>query len=122
MDERLRRTFLIIFTVLIIIGFGFAINFSMKADVNRKLFEKEMAFRLDMEEKVSKLREDNLELATALKNKDLEYQEKDELIAELNKTVSDQQNAIEGLRLELKGMTLLKDQIEDNLKTELSKE
>ena len=79
-----------------------------------------MAFRLDMEENVNKLRNEKMDLTTAIQDKDLEIQDKDKLITELNKTVADQKETIESLQLELKGMTLLKEQLENNLKTELS--
>lgn len=121
-DDRVAKTILLIFAILIIIGFSFAFNLNVKANESRKLFEKEMAFRLDMEEQVSKLRTDKMELTTILKNRDLEIKQRNELIAELNKVISDKEDTIAKLQLELKGMTLLKEQLENSLKTELSKE
>lgn len=122
MNDRSRKTILLILAILVIIGFSYAINLNLRANENRKLFEKEMAFRLDMEEQVSKLRTDKMELTTVLKNRDLEIKQKNELIAELDKTNSDQKDTIASLQLELKGMTLLKEQLENSLKVELSKE
>ena len=120
MDDRARRMVFFIFAILVVAGFGFAINFNLKAKENRRAFENEMAFRLDMEENVNKLRNEKMDLTTAIQDKDLEIQDKDKLITELNKTVADQKETIESLQLELKGMTLLKEQLENNLKTELS--
>lgn len=120
MEYSVKKTTLFIFIVLLLISFAIGIKLNVKASDNRKLFEKEMAFRLDMEEKVSKLRNENMELLTAIKNKDLELIEKDQLIASLTQSYGDQKGLIESLQLELKGMTLLKDQLEENLKTELS--
>ncbi|MBL7196484.1 MAG: hypothetical protein ISS47_00140 [Candidatus Omnitrophica bacterium] len=121
MNDRAKGTILFIFIILAIIGFIFAFNSNIKANENRKLFEKEMAFRLDMEEKVSKLRNEKMDLTTALKNKDLEIQQKDQLIKDLNQTISEQKVKIEILQSELKKATLLKEELEDNLKEELSK-
>lgn len=121
MNDRAKGTILFIFIILTIIGFIFAFNSNIKANENRKLFEKEMAFRLDMEEKVSKLRNEKMDLTTALKNKDLEIQQKDQLIKDLNQTISEQKVKIEILQSELKKATLLKEELEDNLKEELSK-
>jgi hypothetical protein len=103
-----------------VIGFSFAFNYNIKAGENRRLFEKEMAFRLDMEEKVTNLRNENIELAAVLKSKDLEIKQKDQLIVDYGQSDSNQQETIENLRLELKGMTLLKEQLEKNLREELS--
>jgi len=93
----------------------------LKAGENRKLFEKEMAFRLDMEEKVSKLMKEKMDLITVLKNNDSEIQKKNKLISELNQTAAEQKTQIDNLEIELRGMTLLKDKLENNLKEELSK-
>lgn len=85
------------------------------------MFEKEMAFRLDMEERVTNLRSENMELLANLKSKDLEIKKKDQLITDFSKKDSAQRETIENLQLELKGMTLLKEQLEKNLKDELSR-
>ena len=122
MNDRVRRTILFIFSILVIIGFAFAFNYNQNANVNRKLFEKEMAVRFDMEEMVSKLRSEKMDLITALKNKNLEILKKEELAADFNQTIADQKEVIENLRLELKGMTLLKRQLEKSLKEELSQD
>lgn len=121
MKDRTRSAVSFVLAILVIIGFAVAFNSNNKANKNRKAFEKEMAFRLDMEEKVSKLRNDKMELTTQLKTKDVEIQKKDQLLADLNKTVSQQQETIETLQLELKGMTLLKNELEDDLKAESAK-
>ncbi|MFC1646175.1 hypothetical protein ACFL2Y_03250 [Candidatus Omnitrophota bacterium] len=120
MASRTKEPVLLVLVILTIIGFIFAFNSNTKADKNRKLFEKEMAFRLDMEEKVSKLRNENMDLATALKNKDLDIRQKVELIGDLNQTVSDQNTEIESLKSELRKVTLLKEQLESDLKEALS--
>ncbi len=120
MDNKIRKPIFFFVAVLAILGFLLAFNFNMKANDNRKLFEKEMAFRLDMEEKVSKLRSENMELTSAVKNKDLEIQKKDQAIADFEQASSKQKESVDSLQLELKAMTLLKNQLEEDLRQALS--
>jgi len=121
MDNKIRKPIFFFVAVLAILGFLLAFNFNMKANDNRKLFEKEMAFRLDMEEKVGKLRSENMELTSAVKNKDLEIQKKDQLLNDLDQVASQHKEVMESLQLELKAMTLLKNQLEKDLRQALSR-
>ena len=121
MGDKTKEKALLIFIILTIIGFIFAFNTNVKANKHKKLFEKEMAFRLDMEEKVSKLRNEKMNLTTTLRDKDLEVQRKNRLIENLDQTISGQEAEIDELQSELEKLTLLKEKLEDNLKEELSK-
>jgi predicted transcriptional regulator len=118
MKDRAKNTLLFIFAILAIVGIAFAFSSFMKSGENRKLFEKEMAFRLDMEEKVSKLRNEKMDLITELKNKELEVQQtqnKEKIISELNQKLDEQNVKIESLQSELGSLKLLKDELEAKL-------
>lgn len=121
MVEKAKGAILFILIASIVLCLAFAVKLYLKAGENRKLFEKEMVFRLDMEEKTSKLMKEKMDLIAVLKNKDSEIQNKNELISELNQTVAEQNTQIDNLEIELRGMTLLKDKLEYNLKEELSR-
>ncbi|MDD5005194.1 MAG: hypothetical protein PHS93_01660 [Candidatus Omnitrophica bacterium] len=103
-----------IFMVLAIIGFILAFNTGAEAGKYKKLFEKEMAFRLDMEEKVNNFRNEKMSLTTALQDKDQE-------IEKLKSAVATKENDITKLQSDLDQMTLLKNKLEENLKEELAK-
>lgn len=122
MGDKTKDLYLFIFIILTIIGFIFAFNGSIKAGKNQKLFEKEMAFRLDMEEAVTKLRSEKMNLTTTLKDKDLEIKRNNEKIENLSNIISGQETKINALSSELQKESLLKDKLEDNLKEELSKQ
>ena len=89
MGDKTKDLTLFIFILLTIIGFAFAFSTSIKSDKNKKLFEKEMAFRLDMEEQLSKLRNEKINLTSGLNEKDTEIQRKNQLIENLEKTVTE---------------------------------
>ena len=111
--------FVIILTVLSI---AFAANTITKSNKFKRAFEKEMAFRLDMEERVSKLRNEKLDLTNKLKDRDLEIKELNMKIELLEKDIADQESKVKQLQVELNTMTLLKEKLEDNLKEELAKQ
>lgn len=122
MGDKTKDLTLFIFILLTILGFAFAFSTSMKADKNKRLFEKEMAFRLDMEEQLSKLRNEKINLTSLQNEKDAEIQRKNQLIENLEKTVSEKNSEIANLQSELEKLTLLKEKLEDNLKEELAKQ
>ena len=121
MGNKAKDIRLLIFITLTIIAFMFAFNGNIKADRNKKLFEKEMAFRLDMEEKLSKIRNEKINLITVLKDRELEIKRNTERINSLNNIISEKNKEIENLQTELEKLNLLKEKLEDNLKEELSK-
>ena len=109
-----------VFVVVAVIALIFAFNASAGASKYKKLFEKEMAFRLDMEEKVGNLRNEKVNLTNILKDKNLEIQKKDQLISALNDGVAGKDAEVNRLQSELKKLDLLKQKLEDNLKDALS--
>ncbi|NQU19269.1 hypothetical protein HQ550_03850 [bacterium] len=111
-----------VFVVVAVIALIFAFNASAGANKYKKLFEKEMAFRLDMEEKVDNLRNEKVNLANILKDKNLEIQKKDQLISALNDGVAGKDAEVNRLQSELKKLDLLKQKLEDNLKDALSEQ
>lgn len=117
-----------VLVVVIIISFIFAFNVNAQANKYKKLFEKEMAFRLDMEEKVSNSRNEKINLTIALKDKDLEIQKKDQLIENLNQAISQKDSEISQkdseinrIQSELQKSNLLKQRLEEDLAQELTK-
>jgi len=113
---------LLILILMTTLGFILAINANGKAAKFRGSFEKEMAFRLDMEERVTKLRSENLKLTAVLKDKDLEIQENKTTIAGLNELATTLKEDIQSLQLELKEAVALKQKLVDSLREELDKE
>ena len=122
MSTRVKDVILIIAVVAAVISMMIAFNVSVKADKHKRSFEKEMAFRLDMEEKVTRLRNEKVDLLAKIKDKDLAIQKKDASIKQLKKDISQAQDEIERLQLELERSNLLKQQLEENLKDVLSKQ
>ena len=129
MNDKFKDMALFVIIVIAIIGFIFAISISIKANSYKNNFEKEMAFRLDMEEKVTKLRTERIDLTTALKDRELEIKKKDNLIESLNQEIVKNNTEIQSFRVKIKDLqvelekvNLLKEKIEDNLKEELSKQ
>lgn len=122
MDYKTKDAALLIFIVLTILGFLLALNMNLKANKFNRGFQKEMAFRLDLEEGVNKLRSEKMDLTNMLMDKDLEIKKNKELIENLNQVISEQQADIKKLQSELEKLTLLKDKLEDNLKEELIKQ
>ena len=129
MSERFKDITLLVLIIVAMICFIFAVSANIKAGNYRNSFEKEMAFRLDMEEKVTKLRADKLGLAESLKDKELEIQKKGNLIENISQEISKNKadiqslrDKVKGLQVELEKMNLLKEKLEDNLKEELAKQ
>ncbi|MDD5617763.1 MAG: hypothetical protein PHG69_01590 [Candidatus Omnitrophica bacterium] len=99
---------MIVVPVLIILAaaaFVFAFSANNESQKYKKLFEKEMAFRLDMEEKVNQLRNEKIELTTAMDNKAIEIQEKDTKITELNKIIDSKDTVLKNLQIEIEKAT-----------------
>lgn len=121
MNDKTKDLALLIFIILTIIGLILSFSTYIKLNMYKKSFEKEMAFRLDMEEKVNKLRSEKVELTASLQDKNLDIQRKGQLIENLNSVVSGNETEIKRLQSELERLALLKDKLEENLKDELVK-
>lgn len=115
-----------VLVILVVIGFIFAFSVNAQVSKYKKLFEKEMAFRLDIEEEVNNLRSEKMGLTTALKDNVLEIQKKDGLINNLNqaisKAISEKDAEISNLQLELQKSNLLKQSLEERLASELTEQ
>jgi peptidoglycan hydrolase CwlO-like protein len=99
-----------VFIILTVISFVFAFSASTETQKYKKMFEKEMAFRLDMEEKVNQLRNEKLELSGAMDSKDLAVKEKDVKIDELNKVIESKDAEIKELKSKAENATPAVDQ------------
>ena len=81
-----------------------------------------MAFRLDMEERLTKLRNETLEFTNALKDKEVEIKKQGIRIELLEKDIANKETEFQKLQTELNAMTLLKEKLEENLKEEFTKQ
>ena len=109
-------------TIVAALSIVFAVNTTIKSDKFRRAFEKEMAFRLDMEERVAKLRNEALELTNALKEKEVEIKRQGIRIELLEKDTAHKETDFQKLQTELDTLILLKEKLEENLKEELAKQ
>ncbi|MDD5291602.1 MAG: hypothetical protein PHY46_00245 [Candidatus Omnitrophica bacterium] len=110
-----RKGLAVLLPVLIIltaVAFVFAFSASTDTQKYKKLFEKEMAFRLDMEEKVSQLRNEKIELTAAIDSKDLEIKGKDKKIQELNDIIETKDTEIKNLNSTMDKINSLTSQAE----------
>jgi peptidoglycan hydrolase CwlO-like protein len=101
-----------IFIILAAVAFVFAFSANGEAQKYKKMFEKEMAFRLDMEEKVNQLRSEKIEFTSTVDNKDSEIKEKDNKISELNKAIDSKDTEISGLKAEVDKLNSLNSQLQ----------
>lgn len=129
MNERFKDITSLVLIAVAMICFIFAVSANIKAGNYKNSFEKETAFRFDMEEIVNKLRSGQLKLTESLKDKELEIQRKGNLIENMDQEISRNkaeiqsfQDKIKDLQTELEKMNLLKEKLEDNLKEELAKQ
>ena len=122
MDKGAKDLIILFIVIIAILAIVLAVNSNLKSDKNRRAFEKEMALRLDVEERVSKLRQENLGLAAELKDKDLKIKKDEIRIELLEKDIADKEGRLAKIKKELDTMTLLKEKLEDNLKEELAKQ
>jgi peptidoglycan hydrolase CwlO-like protein len=99
-----------ILNILAAVAFVFAFSANGEAQKYKKLFEKEMAFRLDMEEKVNQLRSEKVEFTSVVDNKDSEIKEKDNKISELTKIVDSKDTEIADLKAEVEKLSSLNNQ------------
>jgi len=90
-----------ILIVLAAVAFVFAFSASGEAQKYKKLFEKEMAFRLDIEEKVNQLRSDKIEFTSTVDSKNMEIKAKEDKISELTKVVDSKDTEITSLKAEV---------------------
>lgn len=124
--ERMNRTkkdiFVFVGMVVAVLSIAVAVNTAIKSDAFKRKFEKEMAFRLDLEERVTKLRNEKLELANSLKDKELEVKNRRATTELLDKEITNKDTEIQKLQSELRTMTLLKNKLEEDLKEELTEQ
>lgn len=109
-------------TIVAVVSIVVAVNVMIKSERVKRAFENEMAFRLDSEERVNKLRNENINLATQLKDKELAIQKHKGSLDTLQQDLKKTKEALAQTEKELQTMTLLKEKLEENLKVELSKQ
>lgn len=118
-----KKDVIVLFTTIVaVVSIVVAVNVMIKSDRVRRAFENEMAFRLDSEERVNKLRNENINLATQLKDKELAIQKQKGSLDTLQQDLEKTKEALAQTEKELQTMTLLKEKLEENLKVELSKQ
>lgn len=122
MPKNNKDIFVLCIAIVAAVSIALAVNTTIKSDKLKRAFEKEMAFRLDSEERVTKLRNEKLDLTNQIKDRDLEIKKlkanTDLLLSDLTKT----EEELTQVRKDLQTMTLLKDKLEESLKGELSKQ
>lgn len=103
-----------IFIILTVAAFVFAFSVNTEVQKYKKLFEKEMAFRLDMEEKVNQFRSEKIEMSSVIDDKDAQIKEKNAKIDELNKAIDAKDVEIKSLKLTIEKVNSLTKQAEQN--------
>jgi len=99
--------------IFIAVAFVFAFTANTEAQRYKKLFEKEMAFRLDMEEKVGQLRNEKIELTNAIDSKDSEIKSRDKKIVELNDIIEARDAEVKDLKSTMEKINSLTSQADE---------
>ena len=112
----------LVLAIIALMTFMFGFNARTELNKYKRNFEREMALRLDMEEKVNRFSSERVGMMTQIKNNALEIEKKDATIVQLSRDSETQQERTEELSKQLEQMTLLKEQLEENLKEALVKQ
>lgn len=113
--------FVLFATIVTIVSIAFAINTKIKSEKSEQKFANEMAFRMDLEERVTKLRNEKLGLTNLLKDKEVAIKKQKIRIELLEKDIARKETKLGLLRSDLRATILLKERLEEDLKEELKK-
>lgn len=113
--------FVLFATIVAVVSIAFAINTKIKLEKSEQKFANEMAFRMDLEERVTKLRNEKLGLTNLLKDKEVAIKKQKIRIELLEKDIARKETKLGLLRSDLRATILLKERLEEDLKEELKK-
>jgi uncharacterized protein YlxW (UPF0749 family) len=116
MEESLKSRVILILGITTIIFFIFAVGSCGNASRMKGARDKEMATRLDLEEKMSKYTQDKTRLDDKLKNTASALEEEKNAHQATKKTLLQEQLVSQSLKEEILKVTKLKEALEDDLK------
>lgn len=121
MEENLRNRIILILAIFNIIFFILTINSCNSAHRQKIARDKEMATRLDLEEKMGKFSQEKNSITEKLKAKEKEFEEEKSAHDTTKKALVQEQLINESLKEELQKVTKLKEALEEDLKEALVK-
>lgn len=119
MEEAIRNRIILILAVLCIILFIGSLSSCGNVYRLKRLRDKEMAMRLDIEEKINKFSQENATLQERLNRKDVELTEERSSHQATKKAMAQEQLVNESIKDELQKVTKLKETLEADLKEAL---
>jgi uncharacterized protein YlxW (UPF0749 family) len=119
MAESIKNRIILILSILAMIFFIGTIGSCTNAYRNRAARDKEMATRLDLEEKVNKLLQEKTALENKIKSEGKELEEEKAAHKATKKALAQEQIVNQSLKEELAKVTKLKEVLEEDLKEAL---
>ncbi|MDD5432766.1 MAG: hypothetical protein PHO70_07275 [Candidatus Omnitrophica bacterium] len=120
MDENAKNKVIIILSVLTVIFFLGSISSCSSSFRNKSERDKEMAKRLDSEEKLNKFNQERITFSDQIKSKDKELEEEKAATQAMKKALVQEQLVNESLKEELEKVTKVKEALEEDLKDALT--
>ncbi len=120
MEETIKTRIIVILAILSTMFFIMTIGSCSSAQRQKLSRDKEMATRLDLEEKMSKFLQEKTAFDEKLKAKDKELEEEKAAHQATKKALVQEQLVDQSLKEELQKMTKLKEALEDDLKEALT--
>jgi len=119
MEESIQNRIIIILGILTVIFLIFAASSCGDAKRQKKAFEKEMATRLDLDEKITKLSQDKVNFEAKLNSLNQALEEEKAAHQASQKALVQEQLVGQSLKEELEKVTKLKEALEEDLKEAL---
>lgn len=119
MEEGLKNRLILALTILTIIFFIFSINSCFDSRRQKVAKDKEMALRMDLEEKLSKFTQEKAKLEDKIKAQEKAIEEEKKAHEETKSALSQEELINKALREELEKITKLKETLEEDLKEAL---
>lgn len=120
MEETIKNRIILILTILTVILFISTIGSCSNAYRQKVARDKEMAARLELDEKMNKFSQEKTVLEDKLKAKEKEVEEENASHEETKKALVQEQLVNQSLKEELQKVTKLKDALEEDLKDALT--
>ncbi|MBC8436376.1 MAG: hypothetical protein ISS32_02915 [Candidatus Omnitrophica bacterium] len=119
MEENIKSRIIIVLSVLALIFFVGCLKSCGNASRQKQARDKEMAARLDLEEKISKISQESSVSDEKLKAAVKELQDAKIELDQAKRALNEEQLASQGLKEELHKVTKLKETLEEDLKEAL---